>query len=183
MHVTSPIDRLILITLATILAGFFLTVEADESLGEYQSEEHAYWEESPSLDAFKSRYDEIMQAVEAGRLEQGIGQRARELWISLRKELLHLNTRIEVFKLEADEYDGARRKQALEGLIQAAAERQRELTHYARALDRLVVGHESVFCEPMVEAAENPDRKRGPKGETQFKIEFAPEDLTNPSAE
>lgn len=94
-------------------------------------------DKASSLASFKSPYDRLMKAVETGRADRETGQTATSLWLSLREELLTLDTRIAALKLELAQGDAAARERALDELMVAAAARERVLTRHVRALDDL----------------------------------------------
>ena len=120
-----------------------------------------------SFEAFKQPYDRLMAAVDSGRVDRSLGDKATALWLSLREELLAFDARIAALKLEAKQHDAPRQERALQDLTRAAAARERVLGRYVRALEELAQAKPAAAAQPA---------KRSGGGVT---IEFVPEDVSN----
>ncbi len=98
----------------------------------------------PGVEAFQSKYKGITEAVQVGTLPPETGAEADGLNLAFQKYLIQSNARIEVYRLEAREYTGARQDEALDNLIQATEERERTILGYIQKLDRLAGGQSAV---------------------------------------
>jgi hypothetical protein len=110
-------------------------------------------EATPLYQAFQSRYEEIQQAVKRGALPDETNSRAQDLWVSLRKDLISRNARIDILRLEATQYTGERQQRALDEIIRETADREGMIANYLGKLDRMAAkgGSEaSVIAVPEV---------------------------------
>jgi hypothetical protein len=108
---------------------------------------------TPLYQAFELRYEEIQQAVKKGALPDEANSRAQDLWLSLRKDLISRNARIDILRLEATQYSGERQQRALDELVRETADREGMIANYLGKLDRIAAkgGSEaSVIAVPEV---------------------------------
>jgi hypothetical protein len=114
----------------------------------------------------------VTRAAQEGKLPEENGKKADDLWISLQKYMIQMDARIESLKLEAREYEGPRREEALNHLVEAGAEKERALMGYLQALEKLS-GRQGTTKPPPQKPVEIPDpvnaakdyeetRKKGP---------------------
>lgn len=91
----------------------------------------------PGVETFRSKYKQVTEAVQAGSLPRETGAQADALNFSFQKYLIQSNARIEIYRLEAREYDGQRQGEALDNLMRETAARERALVTYTQKLDQL----------------------------------------------
>lgn len=127
--------RLAALAMAAVLAPLPLHATAVAAAGPQTEEQRVGGDFS--LEAFKQPYDRLMTAVDSGRLDREMGQKATALWLSLREELLALNARVASLKLDVKQREGAAQERALQELTQVAAARERVLGRHVRALEDL----------------------------------------------
>jgi hypothetical protein len=135
---SSVITYLLVLAVLTVLFAFpslFETALGEGTKGQETINSHS--RTMPLIDTFRARYEEVSRAVSEGKLPEEIGKKAADLWISLQKYMIQMDARIESLKLEAREYEGPRREEALNHLVEAGAERERTLTRYINDLGNL----------------------------------------------
>ena len=93
-----------------------------------------------SLAAFDELYARLTTAGEGGGPTPDIAAPAEDLRFALRTALIRSDAEIEVLKLEAARFTGERQAEALNGLVRAAAARERSLWLAIRQLERLAGG-------------------------------------------
>ncbi len=141
----------------------------------------------PLLDTFKARYAHLMQAVKAGKLPSEVGTKADALWLSLRKDLINVDARMDMVKLDAKEYHGDQQDAALNRLIDTAADRERILIHAFEELGELM-GNEACVAEafpvsPKQQVADNGPKSPAGRPPQTVEFDFSPEDLTKTQME
>ena len=126
-----------------------------------------------------------MGAVADGRLPPSARTAAEDHRFGLKKDLIRADAEIEVLKLEAARYDGARQQEALDRLLAAAAARERRICVAIRQLEDLAgVSADLSAMTPSAEATELPaadgsvaeGEGKGKKGK-KLRIVFESEDL------
>ena len=125
---------------------------------------------SSSLAAFEELYNRITTAA-GSQLPAAVAASAEEIRFELITELIRRDAEIEVLKLEAARFDGDRQATALDGLVHAAAARERRLWTAIRRLERLT----GAAAAATTEEIEPPPADARDKG--SFKIEFEAQDL------
>lgn len=146
-------------------------------------EPHAAETGSPLLNTFKSHYDQLLQQVEQGRHPVDTGKQAEELWLSLRQDLVYLDARVQAYKLEIGETNGARQQKAMQNLIEVSAERERLLINAIQNLDSLVQGKTIDIPISTGKSQMTPPNRSETKdqGSGSVTISIEPEDLTAPA--
>lgn len=155
-------------------------------------------EQGASLEqVFESHYQQLLQRVEAGELSPQTKDKAKALWLGLRKDLVDLDAEVERLKLDVLSDQGIRQEAVLDKLGQKIAERERRLMRAVQNLDQLA-GRETsaipMFSAPPQALSPEPTRAQDKRAEAAQKaekpsenskeqvwdieIEFAPEDLT-----
>lgn len=152
--------------LLAVLTGFFAspsfvkTALGEEVKGADVKSPHSHT--TPLIDTFKSRYEEVTRAVGEGKLPEEVKAEADDLWISVQKYMIQMDARIDSLKLEAREYEGPRREEAINQLVEAGAERERTLMSYLQTLDKLS-GRQKISKPPPQKPIEIPDPKKAAK--------------------
>ena len=146
-----------------LCASLFLPLAA-------QPEEGGIPSPPSSLATFDELYARLTTAPEDGRLAPDTAAPAEELRFALRKELIRSDAEIEVLKLEAARFAGERQEEALNGLVCAAAARERSVWLAIRQLERLA-------GEPLapLQVAEPPGKEEANK--RGLEISFEPQDV------
>ncbi len=93
--------------------------------------------EGSSLEIFEALQAKVGEEVAAGRLSESVAAAAGDLRFELDKELIQSDAEIEILKLEAARYQGARQQKALDRLAAAAAQRERRILSAVRRLEQL----------------------------------------------
>ena len=139
-------------------------------------------EESPLLNTFKQRYDQVLQRVKQGKLSDSTGNQARDLWLSLRQDLIYLDARLDAYKLATQETTGARQQEAMQNLVELSAERERLLVNAIQTLDRLAQDEKTEIPVSTARPQKTPSSEGGAnnQGKGSVTISIEPEDLTDP---
>jgi hypothetical protein len=87
--------------------------------------------------AFFELYAKVIREVNAGKLDQSIGKKARSLNSELQKKIIAADTRIEALKAGAMKLKGTERDALLDELIAAGAEKERMYLDYRQRLEQL----------------------------------------------
>jgi len=139
--------------------------------------------DSPLLETFDTRYAEIIDKSKQGKLSKSTASQARDLRLSVKKDLIFLDAQIQVYELEVKETSGERQDRAVEHIVNLSAKRERLLIDAVHKLDRMSGGTATDI--PVVSTveqgrldAEQTDKRQG-YGSIRMSIE--PEDLTNPT--
>jgi hypothetical protein len=137
----------------------------------------------PLLDAFKMRYDEVMQEVKDGTIPGNIGSESEAIWISLQKILIQYNAKMETYKLETREYRGTKQEKALANLVRVTAERERILMEYIQRLEKLYKGKRIGIqpsqdqVEKFLPMEEKKNSEKVKKKTSNIEIEFKADDI------
>ncbi len=113
-----------------------------------------------------------------GKLPEETGKKADDLWISVQKYMIQMDARIDSLKLEAREYVGPRREEALNQLVEAGVERERALMGYLQALEKLS-GRLEISKPPPQKPVEIPDPEEAARDYEKGK-QKAPADYSDP---
>ncbi len=180
MKTTSDVITYFLVL--AVLTGFFAsasfvkTALGAEVKGADVKSPHSHT--TPLIDTFKSRYEEVTRAVLEGKLPEETGKKADDLWISVQKYMIQMDARIDSLKLEAREYVGPRREEALNQLVEAGVERERALMGYLQALEKLS-GRLEISKPPPQKPVEIPDPEEAARDYEKGK-QKAPADYSDP---
>ncbi len=133
---------------------------------------------SSTLAAFEELYGRTTAEVGGGGPAAGVAVAAEEIRFGLETRLIRHDADIQVLKLEAARFRGERQQEALDGLVRAAAARERRLWQAIRQLEGLT-GEAATAA--MAEPASQPDERAG-DGNTgttgsSFRIESEAQDL------
>lgn len=160
---TKPLLILIIISLATALA--VPAFAADNS---------------PLLETFDKRYEEIIDKIKQGKLSESAASQARDLRLAVKKDLIFLDAQIQAYQLEVKETSGERQDRAVQHIIDLSAKRERLLIGAVHKLDRMSDGKVSDI--PVATTVEqgrlDADRTYHPTGSISITVD--PEDITDP---
>jgi hypothetical protein len=131
---------------------------------------------SSTLAAFEELYSRTTAEVADGGPAASVAIAAEEIYFSLKTKLIRSDAEIEVLKLEAARFGGERQLKALDGLVRAAATRERQLWQAIRQLEELGGKAAALPEETPPPAEEAGDVQAGKKGSIQ--ISFEPQDVT-----
>jgi hypothetical protein len=139
--------------------------------------------DSPLLETFDKRYEEIIDKAEKGKLSDSAASQARNLRLSVKKDLIFMDAQIQAYELEVKETSGERQDQAIQHIVDLSAKRERLLIDAVHKLDRLSDG--AVTDIPVTSAVEqgklDADRAAKPRGSGSIRMSIDPEDITDPS--
>ncbi len=160
---TQSLLRFMIISLATVLAA--PAVAAGDS---------------PLLETFDTRYEEIIDKSKQGKLSESTASQARELRLSVKKDLIFLDAQIQAYQLEVQETSGERQDQAVEHIVNLSAKRERLLIDAVHKLDSMSDG--AVTDIPVASTVEQGRLDAdNPQGFGSIRISVEPEDITDPS--
>ena len=135
---------------------------------------------SPSLEAFDKRYEDIIEKTRQGKLPETTAAQARDLRLSVKKDLIFLDAQVQVYELEVKETSGERQDRAVQHIINLSAKRERLLIDAVHKLDGMSDG--SVTEIPVLSTVEQGKLDAdNPQGFGSIRISVEPEDITDPS--
>ena len=135
---------------------------------------------SPSLEAFDKRYEDIIEKTRQGKLPETTAAQARDLRLSVIKDLIFLDAQVQVYELEVKETSGERQDRAVQHIINLSAKRERLLIDAVHKLDGMSDG--SVTEIPVLSTVEQGKLDAdNPQGFGSIRISVEPEDITDPS--
>jgi len=159
---TKSLLQLIIISLTTLLA--VPAIAADDS---------------PLLETFEKRYEEIIVKSKHGKLSESTASQARDLRLSVNKDLIFLDAQIQVYELEVKETSGERQDRAVQHIINLSAKRERLLIDAVHKLDGMSDG--SVTEIPVLSTVEQGKLDAdNPQGFGSIRISVEPEDISEP---
>ena len=135
---------------------------------------------SPSLETFDKRYEDIIEKTRQGKLPETTASQARDLRLSVKKDLIFLDAQVQVYELEVKETSGERQDRAVQHIINLSAKRERLLIDAVHKLDGMSDG--SVTEIPVLSTVEQGKLDAdNPQGFGSIRISVEPEDITDPS--
>ena len=135
---------------------------------------------SPSLETFDKRYEDIVEKTRQGKLPETTAAQARDLRLSVKKDLIFLDAQVQVYELEVKETSGERQDRAVQHIINLSAKRERLLIDAVHKLDGMSDG--SVTEIPVLSTVEQGKLDAdNPQGFGSIRISVEPEDITDPS--
>jgi len=135
--------------------------------------------DSPLLETFDKRYEEIIDKSKQGKLPESTASQARELRLSVKKDLIFLDAQIQVYELEVKETSGERQDRAVEHIVNLSAKRERLLIDAVHKLDGMSDG--SVTEIPVLSTVEQGKLDAdNPQGFGSIRISVEPEDISEP---
>jgi len=135
--------------------------------------------DSPLLETFDKRYEEIIDKSKHGKLPESTASQARELRLSVKKDLIFLDAQIQVYELEVKETSGERQDRAVEHIVNLSAKRERLLIDAVHKLDGMSDG--SVTEIPVLSTVEQGKLDAdNPQGFGSIRISVEPEDISEP---
>ena len=135
---------------------------------------------SPSLETFEKRYEDIIEKTRQGKLPETTASQARDLRLSVKKDLIFLDAQVQVYELEVKETSGERQDRAVQHIINLSAKRERLLIDAVHKLDGMSDG--SVTEIPVLSTVEQGKLDAdNPQGFGSIRISVEPEDITDPS--
>ncbi|MEN8763578.1 MAG: hypothetical protein ABF290_14220 [Thiogranum sp.] len=135
--------------------------------------------DSPLLETFDKRYEEIIEKSKQGKLSESTASQARELRLSVKKDLIFLDAQIQVYELEVKETSGERQDRAVEHIVNLSAKRERLLIDAVHKLDGMSDG--SVTEIPVFSNVEQGKLDAdNPQGFGSIRISVEPEDISEP---
>ena len=159
---TKSLLQLIIISLTTLLA--VPAIAADDS---------------PLLETFEKRYEEIIVKSKHGKLSESTASQARDLRLSVNKDLIFLDAQIQVYELEVKETSGERQDRAVQHIVNLSAKRERLLIDAVYKLDGMSDG--SVTEIPVLSTVEQGKLDAdNPQGFGSIRISVEPEDISEP---
>lgn len=151
-----------IISLATLLAGPALAAD-----------------NSPLLEKFDKRYEDIIDKSKQGKLSESAASQARDLRLSVKKDLIFLDAQIQAYELEVKETSGERQDRAVQHIIDLSAKRERLLIGAVHKLDRMSDG--AVTDIPVASTVEQGRLDAdNPQGFGSIRISVEPEDISEP---
>ena len=159
---TKSLLQLIIISLTTLLA--VPAIAADDS---------------PLLETFDKRYEEIIDKSKQGKVSESTASQARDLRLSVKKDLIFLDAQIQVYELEVKETSGERQDRAVQHIVNLSAKRERLLIDAVHKLDGMSDG--SVTEIPVLSTVEQGKLDAdNPQGFGSIRISVEPEDISEP---
>ena len=159
---TKSLLQLIIISLTTLLA--VPAIAADDS---------------PLLETFEKRYEEIIVKSKHGKVSESTASQARDLRLSVKKDLIFLDAQIQVYELEVKETSGERQDRAVQHIVNLSAKRERLLIDAVHKLDGMSDG--SVTEIPVLSTVEQGKLDAdNPQGFGSIRISVEPEDISEP---
>jgi len=159
---TKSLLQLIIISLTTLLA--VPAIAADDS---------------PLLETFDKRYEEIIDKSKQGKVSESTASQARDLRLSVKKDLIFLDAQIQVYELEVKETSGERQDRAVQHIVNLSAKRERLLIDAVYKLDGMSDG--SVTEIPVLSTVEQGKLDAdNPQGFGSIRISVEPEDISEP---
>ena len=135
--------------------------------------------DSPLLETFDKRYEEIIDKSKHGKLSESTASQARDLRLSVKKDLIFLDAQIQVYELEVKETSGERQDRAVQHIINLSAKRERLLIDAVHKLDGMSDG--SVTDIPVASTVEQGKLDAdNPQGFGSIRISVEPEDISEP---
>jgi hypothetical protein len=158
----SLLQLMIIISLATLLAVPALAAD-----------------NSPLLEKFDKRYEDIIDKGKQGKLSETAASQARDLHLSVKKDLIFLDAQIQAYELEVKETSGERQDRAVQHIIDLSAKRERLLIGAVHKLDRMSDG--AVTDIPVTSTVEQGRLDAdNPQGFGSIRISVEPEDISAP---
>jgi len=134
--------------------------------------------DSPLLETFEKRYEEIIDKSKHGKVSESTASQAKELRLSVKKDLIFLDAQLQAYQLEVKEASGERQDQAVEHIVNLSAKRERLLIDAVHKLDRMSDG--AVTDIPVASTVEQGRLDAdNPQGFGSIRISIDPEDMTN----
>ena len=159
---TKSLLQLIIISLTTLLA--VPAIAADDS---------------PLLETFEKRYEEIIVKSKHGKVSESTASQARDLRLSVKKDLIFLDAQIQAYELEVKETSGERQDRAVQHIVNLSAKRERLLIDAVYKLDGMSDG--SVTEIPVLSTVEQGKLDAdNPQGFGSIRISVEPEDISEP---
>ncbi|MGB5300928.1 MAG: hypothetical protein WBN08_13145 [Thiogranum sp.] len=159
---TKSLLQLIIISLTTLLA--VPAIAADDS---------------PLLETFDKRYEEIIDKSKQGKVSESTASQARDLRLSVKKDLIFLDAQIQAYELEVKETSGERQDRAVQHIVNLSAKRERLLIDAVYKLDGMSDG--SVTEIPVLSTVEQGKLDAdNPQGFGSIRISVEPEDISEP---
>jgi len=135
--------------------------------------------DSPLLETFDKRYEEIIDKSKHRKLSESTASQAKELRLSVKKDLIFLDAQIQVYELEVKETSGERQDRAVEHIVNLSAKRERLLIDAVHKLDGMSDG--SVTEIPVLSTVEQGKLDAdNPQGFGSIRISVEPEDISEP---
>jgi hypothetical protein len=136
-------------------------------------------DDSPSLETFENRYQDIIEKTRQGKLPETTASQARDLRLSVKKDLIFLDAQVQVYELEVKETSGERQDRAVQHIINLSAKRERLLIDAVHKLDGMSDG--SVTEIPVLSTVEQGKLDAdNPQGFGSIRITVEPEDISEP---
>jgi len=134
---------------------------------------------SPLLEKFDKRYEDIIDKSKQGKLSESAASQARDLRLSVKKDLIFLDAQIQAYQLEVKETSGERQNRAVQHIIDLSAKRERLLIGAVHKLDRMSDG--AVTDIPVTSTVEQGRLDAdNPQGFGSIRISVEPEDISEP---
>ena len=135
-------------------------------------------DDSPLLEKFDKRYEAIIDKSKQGKLSETAASQARDLHLSVKKDLIFLDAQLQAYELEVKETSGERQDRAVQHIIDLSAKRERLLIGAVHKLDRMSDG--AVTDIPVTSTVEQGRLDAdNPQGFGSIRISVEPEDMTN----
>jgi len=135
--------------------------------------------DSPLLETLDKRYEEIIDKSKQGKLSESTAAQAKDLRLSVKKDLIFLDAQIQVYELEVKETSGERQDRAVQHIVNLSAKRERLLIDAVHKLDSMSDG--SVTEIPVLSTVEQGKLDAdNPQGFGSISISVEPEDLSAP---
>ncbi|MGI9321518.1 MAG: hypothetical protein ACR2O5_08915 [Thiogranum sp.] len=135
--------------------------------------------DSPLLETFDKRYEEIIDKSRQGKLSESTASQAKDLRLSVKKDLIFLDAQIQVYELEVKETSGERQDRAVQHIVNLSAKRERLLIDAVHKLDGMSDG--SVTEIPVLSTVEQGKLDAdNPQGFGSIRITVEPEDISEP---
>ena len=136
-------------------------------------------DDSPLLETFDKRYEEIVDKSKQGKLPESTASQARDLRLVVKKDLIFLDAQIQAYELEVKETSGERQDRAVQHIINLSAKRERLLIDAVHKLDGMSDG--SVTDIPVASTVEHGRLDAdNPQGFGSIRISVEPEDISEP---
>ena len=136
-------------------------------------------DDSPLLETFDKRYEEIIDKSKQGKLSESNASQARDLRLVVKKDLIFLDAQIQAYELEVKETSGERQDRAVQHIINLSAKRERMLMDAVHKLDGMSDG--SVTDIPVASTVEHGRLDAdNPQGFGSIRISVEPEDISEP---
>jgi len=133
---------------------------------------------SPLLEKFNKQYEAILDKRNQGKLSETAASQARDLHLSVKKDLIFLDAQLQAYELEVKETSGERQDRAVQHIIDLSAKRERLLIGAVHKLDRMSDG--AVTDIPVTSTVEQGRLDAdNPQGFGSIRISVEPEDMTN----